>query len=178
MNLRYKLIPKKEGIDFKEETIFFWSFILQDTGAGYLFRYGRNTFNANKCIYDGSRTDGSPVSNDGFDVSKEDALVMARLFRGYAYVNGHRGKNGKRSRRKRKSCYNPCLANRPFHLSKSFCKKSKIWQSFANSQKGSTYGRLYKLFRSGQINRIGNDRKVLWKTRTIYRKRFWTVSVS
>ena len=80
------MIPKKEGIDFKEETIFFWSFILQDTGAGYLFRYGRNTFNANKCIYDGSRTDGSPVSNDGFDVSKEDALVMARLFRGYAHV--------------------------------------------------------------------------------------------
>lgn len=37
-------------------------------------------------IYDGSRNDGSPVSNDGFSVSKEEALIMARLFRGYVFV--------------------------------------------------------------------------------------------
>lgn len=39
-----------------------------------------------KYIYVGSRKDGSPVSNDGFEVTKEEACIMARLFRGYVSV--------------------------------------------------------------------------------------------
>lgn len=136
MNLRYKLIPKKEGIDFKEETIFFWSFILQDTGAGYLFRYGRNTFNANKCIYDGSRTDGSPVSNDGFDVSKEDALVMARLFRGYAHVKRVQREEWEKKPEKEKVMLQSLLGKQAVPPVKEFLQKVESLAEFCEQSEG------------------------------------------
>ena len=82
----YDLIPKKEEINSKSGMILTWPVILQKTGAGYLFGYGMNTFDPGKYIYNGSRPDGSPVSNDGFEVSKEEALIMAKLFRGYVFV--------------------------------------------------------------------------------------------
>lgn len=82
----YDLIPKKEGVDSKHGMIFTWPVILNKTGACYLFGYGNHTFSPGKYIYNGSRKDGSPVSNDGFEVTKEDAIVMARLFRGYVSV--------------------------------------------------------------------------------------------
>jgi hypothetical protein len=82
----YDLIPINKGIYSKSGMIFTWPTILEETGAGYLFNYGKNTFDPGKYIYDGSRNDGSPVSNDGFSVSKEEALIMARLFRGYVFV--------------------------------------------------------------------------------------------
>ena len=66
--------------------IFTWPVILNETGACYLFGYGDHTFSPGKYIYDGSRKDGSPVSNDGFEVTKEEACIMARLFRGYVSV--------------------------------------------------------------------------------------------
>ena len=82
----YDLIPKKEGVDSKHGMIFTWPVILNETGACYLFGYGDHTFSPGKYIYDGSRKDGSPVSNDGFEVTKEEACIMARLFRGYVSV--------------------------------------------------------------------------------------------
>lgn len=82
----YDLIPKRKEVEAKSGMILTWPIILQETGAGYLLGYGDITFDPGKYIYDGSRPDGSPVSNDGFDVSKEDSLVMARLFRGYVSV--------------------------------------------------------------------------------------------
>lgn len=82
----YDLIPKRRKVDSKHVAIFTWPFILQETGTGYLFKCGTNTFHPSMYIYDGSRSDGSPVSNDGFEVSAGDALVMARLFRGYVFV--------------------------------------------------------------------------------------------
>ncbi len=82
----YDLIPKKKGGDCKSGMIFTWPVILNETGACYLFGYGDHTFSLGKYIYDGSRKDGSPVSNDGFEVIKEDAIIMARLFRGYVSV--------------------------------------------------------------------------------------------
>lgn len=82
----YDLIPINKGIYSKSGMIFTWPTIIEETGAGYLFNYGKNTFDPGKYIYDGSRNDGSPVSNDGFSVSKEEALIMARLFRGYVFV--------------------------------------------------------------------------------------------
>lgn len=66
--------------------IFTWPVILNETGACYLFGYGDHTFSPGKYIYVGSRKDGSPVSNDGFEVTKEEACIMARLFRGYVSV--------------------------------------------------------------------------------------------
>jgi hypothetical protein len=82
----YDLIPKRKEVKAKSGMIFTWPIILQETGAGYLFGYGVNTFDPGRYIYDGSRPNGSPVSCDGFDVSKEEALIMARLFRGYVSV--------------------------------------------------------------------------------------------
>lgn len=78
----YDLIPKKKGVDCKSGMIFTWPVILNETGACYLFGYGDHTFSPGKYIYVGSRKDGSPVSNDGFEVTKEEACIMARLFRG------------------------------------------------------------------------------------------------
>ena len=82
----YDLIPKKKGVDCKNGMIFTWPVILNETGACYLFGYGDHTFSPGKYIYDGYRKDGSPVSNDGFEVTKEEACIMARLFRGYVSV--------------------------------------------------------------------------------------------
>ncbi len=84
--MAYDLIPKKKGVDSKVGTLFTWPLILNETGACYLFKYGTNTFHPPMYVYDGSRSDGSPVTNDGFEVSAEEALVMARLFRGYVFV--------------------------------------------------------------------------------------------
>ena len=60
----YDLIPKKKGVDCKNGMIFTWPVILNETGACYLFGYGDHTF--------------SP--------GKEEACIMARLFRGYVSV--------------------------------------------------------------------------------------------
>lgn len=82
----YDLIPKKEGVDSKHGMIFTWPIILNETGACYLFGYGDHTFSPGKYIYDGSQKEGSPVSNDGFEVTKEEACIMARLFRRDVFV--------------------------------------------------------------------------------------------
>ena len=82
----YDLLPKNKDVDSKLGMIFTWPVILNETGACYLFGYGDHTFSPGKYIYDGSRKDGSPVSNDGFEVTKEEACIMARLFRGYVSV--------------------------------------------------------------------------------------------
>lgn len=79
-------MPKKEGVDSKSGMIFTWPVILNETGACYLFGYGYFKFDPGKYVYDGSREDGSPVSNDGFEVTQEEARIMARLFRGYVSV--------------------------------------------------------------------------------------------
>ena len=82
----YDLIPKKEGADSKSGMIFTWPVILNETEACYLFGYGDFKFEPGRYIYDGSRKDGSPVSNDGFEVTKEEAVIMARMFKGYVSV--------------------------------------------------------------------------------------------
>ena len=74
----YDLIPKKKGVDCKNGMIFTWPVILNETGACYLFGYGDHTFSPGKYIYDGSRKDGSPVSNDGFEVTKEEACLCKK----------------------------------------------------------------------------------------------------
>ena len=76
----YDLIPKKKGVDCKSGMIFTWPVILNETGACYLFGYGDHTFSLGKYIYDGSRKDGSPVSNDGFEVLGEKAEPPAEEF--------------------------------------------------------------------------------------------------
>jgi hypothetical protein len=59
-----------------------WKYMLQKTGAGYLFGYGAHIDPA-MYIYE---TDKPVCSNDGYEVSKTDALIMARLCRGYTSV--------------------------------------------------------------------------------------------
>ena len=82
----YDLMAKNKSVDPKIGMIITWPMMLNETGACYLLGYGDISFKAGHYIYDGSRNDGSPVSNDGFEVSKEEAMIMARLFRGYVKV--------------------------------------------------------------------------------------------
>lgn len=81
----YDLIPKKKGVDCKSGMIFTWPVILNETGACYLFAMGTTHF-LRKIYLCRFPKDGSPVSNDGFEVTKREACIMARLFRGYVSV--------------------------------------------------------------------------------------------
>lgn len=82
----YDLEPKNKKIAAIQGMIFTWPVILNETGAGYLLDYGDNTANPGTYIYNGSRGPGSPVSNDGFKISAREAWAMAKLFRGYVFV--------------------------------------------------------------------------------------------
>ncbi|GHV31570.1 hypothetical protein FACS1894177_06450 [Bacteroidia bacterium] len=83
----YDLISKSKDVGFQPTGMLFtWPQILNETGAGYLFGYGINTVGPGSYIYNGLRGPGSPVSNDGFDVTDYEAKVMARLFGGYVFV--------------------------------------------------------------------------------------------
>ena len=82
----YDLIPIRSEAGSPRGMIMTWPMILQETGAGYLLGYGINTVKAGYYVYDGRRGPGSPVSNDGFKVSASEAKTMAKLFRGYVFV--------------------------------------------------------------------------------------------
>ena len=82
----YDLRPKNSEAGSPSGMISTWPIILQETGAGYLFGYGPNTVKACYYVYNGKRGPGSPVSNDGFKVSASEAKTMAKLFRGYVFV--------------------------------------------------------------------------------------------
>lgn len=132
----YDLIPKKEGVDCKSGMIFTWPVILQETGAGYLFGYGMNTFDPGKYIYNGSRSDGSPVSNDGFDVSKEDALVMAELFRGYVYVKRALREEWDKKPEKERVLIKSFLGDKSEPPAEGFLRKIEVLADFCEQSEG------------------------------------------
>lgn len=82
----YDLTPRKKDVLSKNGMLFTWPRILNETGACYLFGYGTNPLSPGQYIYNGSRGPGSPVSNDGFKVTNEEAKIMAKLFKGYVFV--------------------------------------------------------------------------------------------
>lgn len=132
----YDLIPKKEGGASKSGMILTWPVILQETGAGYLFGYGMNTFDPGRYIYDGSRPDGSPVSNDGFDVSKEDALIMARLFRGYVFVKRGLVEEWNKMPEKEKTQIQSLLGKRVTPPAEDFLAKIEALADFCEQSEG------------------------------------------
>ena len=132
----YNLIPKKAGVQEKSGMIFTWPDILQKTGAGYLFGYGMNTFNVTRYVYDGSRPDGSPVSNDGFDVSKEDALVMARLFRGYVNVKRELREEWDKKPEKEKVMLRSQLGKQAIPPAEEFLQKVENLAEFCEQSEG------------------------------------------
>ena len=79
----YDLIPINKGVKSMRGYIFTWPMLLTMTGAGYLFGYGDNRATAGTFFYDEGVC---PVSNDGLKVSAEDAVTIARLFKGFVSV--------------------------------------------------------------------------------------------
>ena len=132
----YDLIPKKNGVDSKHGMIFTWPVILEKTGAGYLFGYGMNTFRPGKHIYDGSRLDGSPVSNDGFDVSKEDPLIMARLFKGYVFVKRGLIEEWEKMSEKEQTLAKSLLGEKAAPPSEEFLRKVEMLAEFCEQSEG------------------------------------------
>jgi hypothetical protein len=63
---------------------FSWPILLQETGMGYVLGYGKSKDPAGYVYQSGNH--GSPVSNDGYRVTAEDAKMMARIARGYVSV--------------------------------------------------------------------------------------------
>lgn len=82
----YDLIPRNKKTSPIRGNIFSWPIILNETGACYLFNYGDNSARPGTYVYDSSRGPGSPVSNDGFNVTSLEARMLAKLFRGYIFV--------------------------------------------------------------------------------------------
>ena len=132
----YDLIPKKEEINSKSGMILTWPVILQKTGAGYLFGYGMNTFDPGKYIYNGSRPDGSPVSNDGFEVSKEEALIMAKLFRGYVFVKRELRKEWDKKPEKEQVWLKSLLGNKVEPPAEVFLQKVEELAEFCEQSEG------------------------------------------
>jgi hypothetical protein len=60
-----------------------WCELLEETGCGYLLGYGKH-FKPAYYVYD--RDWGSPISNDGMEISARDAEIMSRLCDGYIFA--------------------------------------------------------------------------------------------
>ena len=95
-----------------------------------------NTFDPGRYIYDGSRPDGSPVSNDGFDVSKEDALIMARLFRGYVFVKRGLVEEWNKMPEKEKTQIQSLLGKRVTPPAEDFLAKIEALADFCEQSEG------------------------------------------
>lgn len=132
----YDLIPKKKGVNSKSGMIFTWPVILEETGAGYLLGYGMNTFDRGRYIYNGSRPDGSPVSNDGFEVSKEDALAMAKLFRGYVFVKRELRKEWDKKPEEERVRIKSFLGNNVEPPAEAFLQKVEALAEFCEQSEG------------------------------------------
>lgn len=85
--MSYDLKPRNKKIDGIRIGTFSWPMYLQLTGMGYLFGYGES-MNPAEYVYQTRGKDlSSPVSNDGFRVTSDEAKIMAKIARGYISVN-------------------------------------------------------------------------------------------
>lgn len=82
--MSYDLKPRNKKIEEVRFGAFIWSIMLQETGMGYVLGYGANITPASY-VYNTGRK-GSPVSNDGYRVSSDEAKAMAKVARGYISV--------------------------------------------------------------------------------------------
>lgn len=82
----YTLKPKSRSKKVKAISVgaFTWPIILQVTGAGYVLGYGAGRTPGSYVYKDGNI--GSPSSNDGYTVTSEEAVMMAKVLHGYISV--------------------------------------------------------------------------------------------
>lgn len=80
----YDLMPANKELQEYSIGAFSWPIILQETGMGYILNYGLAMRPGSYSYQKGNS--GSPVSNDGYIVTEEEAKMMARVARGYLSV--------------------------------------------------------------------------------------------
>lgn len=83
----YDLNPKNKKIESISVGAFRWPILLQETGMGYILWYGTG-FKSGTYVYQNGNN-GSPVSNDGYKVTANQAKMMAAIARGYVFVQRH-----------------------------------------------------------------------------------------
>lgn len=80
----YTLVPRNKKVDDIYIGAFTWPIVLQETGAGYILGYGAGMLPATYVYQTGRQ--GSPVSNDGYKVTANEARAMGKITRGYISV--------------------------------------------------------------------------------------------
>jgi hypothetical protein len=80
----YDLNPKNKQLNSLYIGVFSWPMFLQETGMGYVLSYGTG-FKPGSYVYS-NNNNGSPVSNDGYKVTSLEAKMMAKVARGYVFV--------------------------------------------------------------------------------------------
>lgn len=80
----YTLVAKNKELGTIDIGAFQWSFILQDTGMGYVLGYGKG-LKPTDYVYK-SKNNGSPVSNDGYKVTAKESVEMASVCDGFLSV--------------------------------------------------------------------------------------------
>lgn len=81
-----ELVPKTRSKKVKSIWVggMIWGIYLEETGMGYVLGYGAGRTPGSYVYKSGNN--GSPVSNDGYEVTEEEALMMARVGRGFLSV--------------------------------------------------------------------------------------------
>jgi hypothetical protein len=83
----FDLRAKNKGVDDVQFSWFFWRQIMEQTGAGYVLGVGFYGDDPGKYVYSvPSVGGGSPMSNDGYEVTEAEAKAMAMCCRGYVAV--------------------------------------------------------------------------------------------
>ena len=81
--MSYDLHAKKKDIPDLRMGAFSWPIILEKTGAGYVLEYGKG-FTPASYVY--TPRNGSPVSNDKFDVTITETKAMVLCCKGFVKV--------------------------------------------------------------------------------------------
>lgn len=82
--MSYDLHAKNKNVESIRIGAFSWPIMLQDSGMGYVLGYGKSRVPGEYVYLNGNN--GSPVSNDGYRVTSEEAKIMAKIARGYVSV--------------------------------------------------------------------------------------------
>jgi hypothetical protein len=90
----FDLTAKKKEVNEARFSWFFWRQILEKTGAGYVLGVGFFDDDPGKYVYNAYPDNtGSPLSNDGYEVTDFEAKCMAACCRGYVSVRRFMGED-------------------------------------------------------------------------------------
>jgi hypothetical protein len=88
----FDLKAKNSEVPETQFSWFFWRQILEKTGAGYVLGFGFFDNDPGKYVYDVlPEGGGSPMSNDGYQVTEFEAKCMAACCTGYVRVRRFMG---------------------------------------------------------------------------------------